>query len=423
MKKTLFVLIGFWSACVVYYAYTRFLSTSMGALSVPLSQQGFSEMTLSIAVSAYSLALLIMKFPVSFLIERFGILRPVQCAVPIVLTGVLFMSWPMHPTLLIIGRFIIGIGASFALIVTYKATSHLVSVASFTLWTGVIYFIGTGGMALSGGPLAGLLSIMHYHMTMLLIVVAGLLIWSGILLTSRSRFVQTTMKQQTNSTHAYLKGVKYLFQDKQSLLAIIYTAMMTAAFFTVISFWGSEFLRQAKHLSPHQSSFIANSILAFGSGAFSLLVGIIIYLGWIRRWQLILMSFLSTLALIALFLTPIKNLWILYSLAIVISFGFALTGIVFDTINKRCYPILATAIALLFFIENILNTLLSPLISAFRHSIESLTNDSLLSYQLAFSLIIVLYGIATVISCFIHPQRHQLPIDAILGTDQGPADK
>lgn len=122
--------------------YTRMLSTSLSAFSIPLqSEFGFISIDIAWAISMYSLAMLMMKIPVGMLVDRYGIDYPLLFAMSMVLIGTIMFAYPINYHLLLLSRFIIGVGAAFAMMSAYRLTSIILSKRLFAIATGFIYFL------------------------------------------------------------------------------------------------------------------------------------------------------------------------------------------------------------------------------------------------------------------------------------------
>ena len=103
------------------------INTSLSAFSIPLTTEyGFSTLDIAWAISMYSMAMLVMKIPVGMLVDRYGIDIPVMFAMGIVCAGTVLLHLINAATLLA-SRFIIGIGAAFAMMSAYRLTSIILS--------------------------------------------------------------------------------------------------------------------------------------------------------------------------------------------------------------------------------------------------------------------------------------------------------
>ena len=151
-KKILLVII--WLTTVAFYMYTRMINTSLSAFSIPLiSEFHFTSIDIAWAISMYSLAMLIMKIPVDMLVDRYGIDMPLIFAMSMVLAGTIIFAFPLSSSLLLLSRFIMGIGTAFAMMSAYRLTSIVLSKRLFAIATGFIYFFGSLAVSMSGLPL------------------------------------------------------------------------------------------------------------------------------------------------------------------------------------------------------------------------------------------------------------------------------
>ena len=402
-KKTLLIVI--WLITIAYYMYTRMLSTSISALSIPLENTiGFSSVEVAVAISAYGMAMLVMKIPVGILVDRYGIDKPLVIAMLITLIGTVLFAFPINQTTLVCSRFIIGVGASFAMMSAYRLTSIVLSKRLFALATGIIYFCGSFAVSLSGAPLNQAVEVFAYQDIVLLMATILFVIWFVYLL-SLSFHGPLPKNEAIRSFKDYFVGLGSIVKDRQIIFTILYASLFTCVFFNTIGYWGNTILLNTKLPSSVNAGLVGNSIASFASGIMSIVVGLMISLQWLRRSHLVISSILSTIAIVIMFYTPIVNMPILIICSCLFGIGFGYTGIAFDTVNKRNQNYLVSALSLLFFIEYVLNTALNPLVAYIKQTLQTNDMTTATSYQIAYGIFLGLMIIANILSFYIKPQK------------------
>lgn len=404
--KGVVILFVIWLSAVAFYMFTRMLSTSMTSLSIPLREVfHYSQVEIAWAISAYGIAMMIMKIPVGMTIDRYGLSKPLAIAMLVTIAGTIMLAFPYNATLLMLARFVIGLGASFAMMSAYKLTSLVFPVHMFALITGVIYFMGSLAVSISGAPLT--YAVLHYAYTPLILCLAlgGLLIFTSYATAHIWRKNINIPDTRVKNFADYFKGVGNILCDRQLMITLCYGALLTTGFFALVGYWGGNTLQHIKPISAPQASLIGNSIMSISSGIASIAVGLLIYFQWISRRQIVVMTTLATLSIVVIFYTATINIWILSLCSILIGIGFGYTGVIFDTLNKRAKTLLVTSMTLLFLMEYIIATFLNPLVAyilswSIAHGINEIS-----SYHIAFTLIFSLFIIANILSFWIVPQR------------------
>lgn len=404
MKQSKF-LIFIWISAVLFYMYTRMLSTSLSAFSIPLeSEFNFTSLDIAWAISMYSLAMLMMKIPVGMLVDRYGIDYPLLFAMSIVLLGTIMFAYPVNSQMLLLSRFIIGVGAAFAMMSAYRLTSIILSKRLFAIVTGFIYFFGSLAVSVSGAPLN--LAIGSYKYSNIVLILA-LILALILCLYAFSRYMNGSIPKTGNirSFGDYFVGVKNVFKDKQIIITIIYTSFFTCVFFNTIGYWGNTILSHTKVNSIEQAGLIGNSIASIASGIASIVVGFIIAAQFLRRIHIAIFTTLATVSVFILFYTDITNIYLLMFASFCFGFGFGFTGIAFDTANKRNQTYLVSILSILFLVEYILNSIINPAVAYLQNTLISHGISEFVSYKLAYSLFFILLIIANGLSFYIKPQK------------------
>lgn len=404
--KGVAILFIIWLSAVAFYMFTRLLSTSMTSLSIPLRQTfNYSQVEIAWAVSAYGIAMMIMKIPVGMTLDRYGLSRPLAVAMLVCIAGTVMLAFPYNATMLMLARFVIGLGASFAMMSAYKLTSMAFPVHMFALITGIIYFLGSLAVSISGAPLTYAVLHFAYRPIVLSIALCGAIIFICYVTAHLWRKNINIPETRIKSFGDYFRGVGNILKDKQLMITLCYGALLTTGFFALLGFWGSNILQHVKPISAPQAGLIGNSIMSISSGIASVLVGIIIFRQWISRRQIITMTTLATLSVVVIFYTSTINMWILGLCAIFVGIGFGYTGVIFDTLNKRAKTLLVTAMTLLFLMEYIMGTIMNPTVAYIQTWLAAHHVSEVASYQIAFTVIFSLFLIANILSFWIEPQR------------------
>ena len=407
-KKVTISLLLIWTISVLFYSYTRFLSKSSSSLGI-FWQNLFNIDTTEIALSlsAFSLALILMKLPVGFCIDRYSIKKPLIFAMIMAIIGNILLLSPTNQYILYGAEFFIGIGTAFALVSSYKITSITLDKKLFALITGIIYFIGSMAVSFAGAPLAELVKNFNYFHIVLLSVIFGFIILVLFIFVSKGENLDVSETNSSKHIKDYLKDILLIFKDKQVILVILYGAIYTVIFVLIISFWGAEFLQKVKGLDNVSANIYSTSIISSVSGLFAIVCGVMIYYNLVKKSLIRILATLSTVAIIIMFFLNVKSGLVLGLCSFLIGLNYAFTGISMDTINKRQKNLLATCLILFAVVESSLLSVFFPLISYVKNIIYLNNFNLITAYKGAFCIILILSILANIIAFYIVPQKSE----------------
>ena len=402
-KKILLVII--WLTTVAFYMYTRMMNTSLSAFSIPLiSEFHLSSIDIAWAISMYSLAMLMMKIPVGMLVDRYGIDIPLIFAMSMVLIGTVIFAFAFTPALLLLSRFMMGVGTAFAMMSAYRLTSIVLSKKLFAITTGFIYFFGSLAVSMSGLPLNQ--AVQSYAYSSIVLFLAGILAMILVIyLLARLAHGKISQAGDIKTFRDYFTGLKTVFKERQILFTILYSSFFTCVFFNTIGYWGNNILIHTKLPDADEAGLIGNSIASIASGVASIVVGFIIATQYLKTKHIAFFTTLATLAVVVLFYTNITNIYALVIASLFFGLGFGFTGIAFDTANKCNQTYLVSILSILFLIEYILNSIVNPLAAYIQETLVAHDFDTFISYQFAYGIFFGLLILANILSFYIKPQK------------------
>ncbi len=402
-KKIFLVII--WLISIAFYMYTRMMNTSLSAFSIPLiSEFHFNNIDITWAIAMYSLAMLMMKIPVGILVDRYGIDMPLIFAMSMVLAGTILFAFPLNTSLLLLSRFMMGVGTAFAMMSVYKLTSIVLSKRLFAIVTGFIYCFGSLAVSMSGLPLnQAVESYVYSSIVMFLAVILAVIL--VIYLLARLAHGKIPQSGDIRSFRDYFTGFKTVFKERQILFTILYSSFFTCVFFNTIGYWGNNILIHTKLPNADEAGLIGNSIASIASGVASIAVGFMISTQYLKTRHIALFSTLANIAVVIIFYTNITNIYTLSIASLLFGLGFGYTGIAFDTANKCNQTYLVSILSILFLIEYILNSIVNPLAAFIQKTLINLDFSTFASYQIAYGVFFALLIFANILSFYIKAQK------------------
>ena len=143
-----------WGIAVLCYCNQYFLRISVSGLTPDLVRSyHINAISLSIVAASFYYAYLIMQIPCGMLVDRYGPRITLTISTLLCALGSAIFTGFDSVALLTVGRFVMGIGAAFALISTLNLTRIWFDRSQFTLVSAVTLMVGTLGALLGGAPL------------------------------------------------------------------------------------------------------------------------------------------------------------------------------------------------------------------------------------------------------------------------------
>jgi len=404
-----------WAIAATFFLYEFFLRTFVGSIAHQIIQElHLSVEQFTFLGSAYYLAYCLMQIPVGILADRFGVKKIMIFSTLTCALATLFFALSHNFALALCGRFLMGIGSSFAFVCLLVIVSNWFPKRFFGFFAGLSQFVGAMGPMIAGGPLVFWLISSHVSWRFALISVGAL----GVVLAILSLlFVKDKPRGRQGSllllskNELILARFKSLLKIKQVWVVGIYSASIYVSISVMSALWGTSYL-EAVGLSQTSSAYmisIAWVAYAIGCPVFGFLSDITkrrkpfliicAVLGLVSTSLILYGGFASSAAYEVLFFT----------------LGLAATGqnIGFAAITEHASPdSRASALGfnngLIFLLIVVVPLVISYLICLSNGS-SNAQNLPMHSFIFGLSVLPIVYFIALVISCFFFKETYCRP--------------
>ncbi len=184
-----------------------------------------------------------MQIPVGILVDRFGpkillIMSAIVCA------GSTFMFAEMNTiTMGLLSRFLMGFGASFAFVGTFKLISIWFTAEQFAFLAGLTQAMGMVGAMIGQGPMAHIYYSIGWRVSMY--GLGGLFLIIAILMMIFIKDKNNHLTQGKNTTHQKVKiwkSLKIILTNSQTWLNCLFISFLYAPSACFGEQWGASFL-------------------------------------------------------------------------------------------------------------------------------------------------------------------------------------
>ncbi|MBX3708322.1 MAG: MFS transporter [Gammaproteobacteria bacterium] len=287
--------------------------------------------------SMYFYANFLCLFPAGNLLDRFSTKKLLIFAISICTLGTFLFSMAMTYWVAAVGRFMVGMGASFCFLSCIRIASRWFSPRHMAFVTGVVVTMAMLGGLVAQTPFAFLTRYMgNWRHALLVNTGLGIVILFATIFLVQDRppdaQEEAKVDQQQLKELGLWRCIKLAALNPQNWLGGIYTALVNLPVFILGGLWGILYLTQVHHITHEQASY-ATTVFFIG-----VIVGSLAY-GWIsdymerRVMPMVVGAILSLMIMTILMYVPGLSLGALITL-------FFLIGLVTSS-QVLTYPLIA----------------------------------------------------------------------------------
>lgn len=251
-----------WVLAASFYGFELFLQVSPAVMVNDLIK-AFSTNAFGIGMlaSLYFYAYAGMQIPGGMMLDRLGPRRLLSGAVLCVAIGAMMFGSAHLFMVAAIGRLLIGLGSAFAAIGCMYVASAWMPSNRFSLLTGAMVTIGMLGAINGQGPLALMVRMFGWRMTMILFSLLGIvlsfLLWTFIRDKKPTTEIKKTKRQSWDSLW---HDLKIIFSGKQNWYLAIYGGLIFTATPVFGGMWGTAFIAAKYQLSTAAAATLSSSL-------------------------------------------------------------------------------------------------------------------------------------------------------------------
>ncbi len=256
-----------WMIASIFYAYQYILRVMPNImLNDIMSQFNIDAAVFGQYSGVYYLGYSLMHLPIGIMLDRFGPRKVMSGCILLTVIGMLPLLFSDRWIYPLLGRVLMGIGSSAAILGTFKIIRLTFKEEHFSRMLTFSVTIGLLGAIWGGGPVSYLCASFGYKAVIEIIALVGVVLAA----------VTFLIVPKTEATYegTILSNVKLVFTNARVILVCCLAGLMLGPLEGFADVWGSEFLRQVYGYDPARSSYLPSLIymgMCFGGPVLNLM--------------------------------------------------------------------------------------------------------------------------------------------------------
>lgn len=321
MQKTQNYSLMGWIICslaAIFYCY-EYLLRIIPSVMVPELMEYFQVQATALGTltAMYYLAYTPMQVVVGVVTDMYGPRRILSFAVAVCALGSLIFGNTTSLYIAGMGRFLMGLGSSFAFVGVLKLASIWLPLNRFAFFAGLTTALGMAGAMIGDIVLVKLVQAIKWQPTILIGTIVGIIltpiIWLVVRDTNPQHHTGNGSEQAKLGYKETLKELLQIVKNSQMWICGAIGAIQYLSLSLFAEFWGIPFLQTQYSLSPATAA-LANSMVFFGWLIGSPLLGWISDKIKIRRMPLFVGSALAAMTITIVLFVPSLPLLVLCAL-------------------------------------------------------------------------------------------------------------
>ncbi|CEK10420.1 major facilitator superfamily (MFS) transporter [Legionella hackeliae] len=257
---------GIWIIASLFYAYQYILRVMPNIMLDNFVQQFHIDTAVFGQFSGvYYIGYSLMHLPIGIMLDRFGPRKVMTSCILLTVIGLLPIIFAEHWVYPLIGRALIGMGSSAAILGTFKIIRMGFKEEYFTRMLSFAVTIGLIGAIYGGGPVSYLTATLGYK------TVVEIFAFFGILLAALTYFIVPEI-DKPSYTSSILADVKQVITNRQIIALCLLAGLMVGPLEGFADVWGSAFIRQVYGYNRSLASYLPSMIfigMCFGAPVLS----------------------------------------------------------------------------------------------------------------------------------------------------------
>lgn len=227
-----------WIIASVFYAYQYILRVMPNImLNDIMDQFSMNPATFGQFSGIYYIGYSFLHLPVGILLDRFGPKKVMTGCILLTVIGLLPLLFAEHSAYPILGRFLIGVGSSAAILGVFKIVRMTFSAERFPRMLSLSVTIGLLGAIYGGGPVSYLLGQLGYQAVVQIFAVMG------IALAAVTYWIVPNETAPAES-RSVIADIKEVISHKRVMLSCLFAGFMVGTLEGFADVWGTVFLKQ-----------------------------------------------------------------------------------------------------------------------------------------------------------------------------------
>jgi predicted MFS family arabinose efflux permease len=242
-----------WIVASLFYAYQYVLRVMPNILLGDIMQRfQIDATTVGQFSGIYYISYSLMHLPMGILLDRFGPKRVLSSSILLTVLGLLTLAFQGSFALPLIGRFLVGLGSSAAILGVFKVIRMAFREEQFSRLLGFSVTIGLIGAIYGGGPVD------YMHKTLGYEAVISVFAIIGVGLALASYVMIPSLKQEVSSNP--FSDIKEVLSNKRVIGVCLLAGLMVGPLEGFADVWASAFLRQVCHIESSLAASLPSLI-------------------------------------------------------------------------------------------------------------------------------------------------------------------
>ncbi|TXI36956.1 MAG: MFS transporter [Nitrosomonas sp.] len=255
-----------WIIASIFYAYQYILRVMPNIMLGDIMQQfDIGAATFGQFSGVYYIGYSLMHLPIGLMLDRFGPRKVMTSCIVLTVVGLLPLIFSDHWIYPIVGRLLIGMGSSAAILGVFKIIRMTFSEARFTRMLSLSVTIGLIGAIYGGGPLDFMRVELGYHVVVEIFAVVG------VILAVVTYWAIPEMEGKIEG--GVWDNIKEVLTNGRVLCSCAFAGLMVGPLEGFADVWGSAFLKQVYGFDSGLSGTLPSMIfigMCFGSPVLNL---------------------------------------------------------------------------------------------------------------------------------------------------------
>lgn len=256
-----------WIVASIFYAYQYILRVMPNIMLNDIMQQfDIGAATFGQFSGVYYIGYSLMHLPIGIMLDRYGPRKMMTACILCTLVGLMPLLFAEHWVYPIVGRFLIGLGSSAAILGVFKIIRMTFNEKLFSRMLSLSVTIGLIGAIYGGGPMSYMREVFGYQTVIQSFAILGLL------LAVITYWIVPDMKNCSQET--VLSDIKEVLSNKRVIWSCIFAGMMVGPLEGFADVWGTIFLKQVYGFDGGVAASIPSMIfigMCFGAPVLSLI--------------------------------------------------------------------------------------------------------------------------------------------------------
>jgi predicted MFS family arabinose efflux permease len=256
-----------WLVASVFYAYQYILRVMPNIMLDDIMQQfSINAATFGQFSGVYYIGYSLMHLPIGIMLDRFGPRKIMTGCILLTVLGLMPLIFAQHWAYPIVGRVLIGMGSSGAILGVFKIIRMTFSEKRFPRMLSYSVTIGLIGAIYGGGPVSYMREAWGYQTVVQILAVLGIAL-AGI-----TYWIIPHAKNQAQTT--VISDIKAVLSNKRVIWSCIFAGLMVGSMEGFADVWSTAFLKQVYGLDGAFAASLPSMIyigMCFGGPVLSMI--------------------------------------------------------------------------------------------------------------------------------------------------------